>query len=85
MAVSQKEIHDINWFLVCPSNSFLRSGSLGFSDFWHMVGNSNTENLTEPFFFQGKFIFGLNLGERALNGPKIVFLEFFEKFCDVFL
>ena len=22
-----------NWFLVCPSNDFLRNGSLGFSDF----------------------------------------------------
>ena len=47
-----------------------------------MVGNSNIEKLTEPFF-QGKFIFGPNLGKRAPNGPKIGFLEFFEKFCDV--
>ena len=35
LAVSHKEIHEINWFLVCLSNSFLRNGSLGFSDFWH--------------------------------------------------
>ena len=35
LAVSHKEINEINWFLVCPSNSFLRNGSLGFSDFWH--------------------------------------------------
>ena len=33
LAVSQREINEINWFLVCPSNSFLRNGSLGFSDF----------------------------------------------------
>ena len=30
-----KRNNEINWFLVCPSNSFLRIGSLGFSDFWH--------------------------------------------------
>ena len=35
LTVSHKEINEINWFLVCPSNSFLRNGSLGFSDFWH--------------------------------------------------
>ena len=47
-----------------------------------MVGNSNIEKLTEPFF-PGKFIFGPNLGKGAPNGPKIGFLGFFEKFCDV--
>ena len=35
LTVSLKEINEINWFLVCPSNSFLKNGSLGFSDFWH--------------------------------------------------
>ena len=35
LAVSHKEVNEINWFLVCPSNSFLRNGSLDFSDFWH--------------------------------------------------
>ena len=35
LAVSHKEINEINCFLVCPSNSFLRNGSLGFTDFWH--------------------------------------------------
>ena len=35
LAVSHKEINGINWFLVCPSNSFLRNGSLGLTDFWH--------------------------------------------------
>ena len=34
MAVSHEEINEINWVLVYPSNSFLRNGSLGFSDFW---------------------------------------------------
>ena len=33
LAVSHKEVNEINWFLVCPSNSFLRNGSLDFSDF----------------------------------------------------
>ena len=31
LSVSHEEINEINWFLVCPSNSFLRNGSLGFS------------------------------------------------------
>ena len=35
LAVSHKEINEINWFLVCSSISFLRNGSLTFSDFWH--------------------------------------------------
>ena len=34
LAVTQKEINELNWFLVCLSNSFLRKGSLGFSGFW---------------------------------------------------
>ena len=36
LAVSHKEFNEINWFLVCPSNSFLKNGSLSFSDFWHV-------------------------------------------------
>ena len=35
LAASDKEINGINYLLVCPSNSFLRNGSIGFSDFWH--------------------------------------------------
>ena len=35
LAVSYKEINEINWFLVCPFNSFLRNGLLVFPDFWH--------------------------------------------------
>ena len=72
----------VNQFLVCPSNSFPRNGSLGFSDFGAMVDNSNIEKLTEPFF-PGKFIFGPRLGKSVQNGPKIGFLGFFEKFCHV--
>ena len=34
LAVSYKEIDEINWFLVCPNN-FLRNGSLAFFDFGH--------------------------------------------------
>ena len=47
-----------------------------------MVGNSNIEKLTEPFV-PGKFIFGPNLSKKAMNGRKIGFLGYFEKFCDV--
>ena len=50
--------------------------------FGTMVGNSNVEKLIEAFF-PGKFVFGPNLGKRAQNGPKIGFLGFFDKFCDV--
>ena len=35
LPVSHEDINGINWFLVCPSNSFLRNGSLGFTDFSH--------------------------------------------------
>ena len=35
LAVSHKEINELNRFLVCPSQSFPRKGSLVFSDFWH--------------------------------------------------
>ena len=35
LAVSHKEIKEINWFLVCPASSFLRNSPLGFSNFWH--------------------------------------------------
>ena len=35
LAVCYKEINEIDWFLVCHSNSFVRNGSLGFPDFWH--------------------------------------------------
>ena len=34
LAVSNKEINETNWFLVCLCNSFLRNGPLCFSDFW---------------------------------------------------
>ena len=82
LPVSHKEINEINWLLVCSSNSFLRNGSLGFLIFGTLVGNSNIEKLTEPFF-PGKFIFGPNLGKRAQNGPNLGFLGFLEKFCHV--
>ena len=35
LAVSHKEINELNWLLVCPSQSFPRKGSLVFSDFCH--------------------------------------------------
>ena len=34
LIVSHKKINEIKWFLVYPSNNFLRNGSLGFSEFW---------------------------------------------------
>ena len=83
LAVSHKEINEINWFLVCPSNSFLRNGSLGFflflAQWWVIQILKNWQSL----FFPEKFIFGPNLGKRAQNGPKLGFFGFFEKFCDV--
>ena len=73
--VSHKEINEMNCFLVCPCNSFLRNGSLGFSDFWRNGRNLNIENsfLTQIW------------AKRAQNGSKIRFLGFFEKFCHVSL
>ena len=35
LAVSHEEINEINSFLLCPSSSFLRDGSLGITDFCH--------------------------------------------------
>ena len=81
LAVSHKEINEINWFLVCHSNSFLRNGSLGFSDFWPN-GRYFKHWKTDRALFPGKFIFGPNLGKRAPNRPKIGILGFFEKSCD---
>ena len=72
MAVSHKEINAINWFLVSPSNSFLRNGSLDFSDFSY-----------NGRWFEYWKKFGANLGKRAQNGPKIGFWGFFEKSCHV--
>ena len=66
LAVSHKEINEINWFLVCPSNSFLRNGWLGFSDFGTKVGNSNIEKLTEPFFSR-KIYFWSKFGQKGLE------------------
>ena len=85
-ALFHKEINEINWFLVCLSNSFHRNRSLGFSDFGTMVGNSNIEKLTEASV-PGKFILGPNLDKRAQNGPKIRFLGFLWKilWCYFFL
>ena len=75
LAVSHKEINEMNCFLVCPCNSFLRNGSLGFSDFWRNGRNLNIENsfLTQIW------------AKRAQNGSKIRFLGLFEKFCHVSL
>ena len=84
LAVSHKEINGINWFLVCHSNSFLRNGPLGFSNFWHN-GRVVKYWKTNRVIFPWKFIFGPKLGKRAPNGSKIGLLEFFEKLCDVFL
>ena len=47
-----------------------------------IIGNSNIEKLTEPFFPVNS-IFCPKLGKRTQNGPKIGFLAFFETFCDV--
>ena len=72
LTVSHKEINEINWFLVCPSNSFLRNGLLSFSDFWHN-GRSFKYWKTDRAPFPGKFIFGPNLGKRAQNSVFWIF------------
>ena len=46
LAVSNKEIIEINWFLVCLSSNFLRSGSLGFFP----LGNSNIAKTDRALF-----------------------------------
>ena len=82
LAVSHEEINGVNWFLVCPFNSFLMNCLLGLTDFWHNVDNQNIEKLT-LLFFPRKFIFVQIWANRAQNSPKIWFSGFFEKFCYV--
>ena len=82
-AVSHKEtLMKYTGFWYVPPTVFSGMVHQVFLIFGTMVGNSNFEKLTEPFF-PGKFIFGLNLGKRPPNGPKTGFFCFFEKFCDV--
>ena len=64
LAVSHKEINEINWFFVCLSSSFLRNGSLGFSDFLNN-GREFEYWKTDRALFPGKFFFGPNLDKRA--------------------
>ena len=83
LAVFYKGINEINSFLVCLSNSFLRNGSLGLSlIFGTMVDNVNIEKLTETFFQEKSFLVQI-WAKRAQNGPKIGLFGFFEKFCHV--
>ena len=70
LAVFYKGINEINSFLVCLSNSFLRNGSVGISlIFDTMVDNVTIEKLTETFF-PGKIIFGPNLGQKGSEWPQ---------------
>ena len=82
MAVSHEEINGIKWFLVYPSDSFLRNDSLGFSDFWQN-GRSVEYWKTDRAVFSGKIHFWSRFGKKTQNGPKIRFFGFFEKFCHV--
>ena len=59
LAVSHKEINEINWFLVCPSKIFLIFG--------RMVDDSNIEKPAESFF-PGKIHFWPKFGQR---GPRV--------------
>ena len=79
LAVSHKEVNEINLFLVCPSNSFPSNGSLDFSDFWHS-GRQIEYWKTDESFFPEKFIFGPNLGKNYLAEwlQKRVFLVFWK-------
>ena len=63
-AVSHKEINAMNWFLVCPSNSFLRNSSLGFSDFWHN-GRSFEYWKTDRALFSWKIHFWSQFGQKG--------------------
>ena len=76
LAVSHEEINGINWFLVCPSYSFLRTHQV-FLIFGTMVDNSNIEKLAD--LCQNSFMpkFGQK-GPRM--APKQVFLDFLKNF-----
>ena len=79
LAVSHKEIDEINWFLVCHSKSFLGHSHQVFLIFGNMVGNSNIEKLTEPFF-PGKFIFDPNWAKAPQMDPKQGVWDFLKNF-----
>ena len=66
--------------LAVSSAFFSRMAHYFFKIFGAIVDNLNTLKLKEPFS-PGKFIFTQICANRAQNGPKIVFLGFFEKFC----
>ena len=70
LAVFYKGINEINSFLVCLSNSFLRNGSLGLSlIFGTMVDDVNIEKLTD--FFSRKNHFWSKFGTKGLRmAPK---------------
>ena len=69
LAVFYKGINEINSFLVCLSNSFLRNGSLGLSlIFGTMVDNVNIEKLR---LFSRKNHFWSKFGPKGLRmAPK---------------
>ena len=69
-AVSHKEINAINWFLVCPSNSFLRNSSLGFSDFWHNGRSFEYWKTDRALFFQENSFLAPIWGKGHRISPK---------------
>ena len=77
LAVSHKEINGINWFLMCPSNIFLRNGS-GFSDFWHNGRQFKYWKTDSRFFQENSF-----LPKFGQKGPRMApqnrVLDFFLK------
>ena len=77
LAVSHKEINKINSFLLYPSNSFLRNGSLGITGFWH-GGRSFEYWKTDRVIFPRKNHFCPKLGKKAQNGPKKRFWIFWK-------
>ena len=66
LAVSDKEVNEINWFLVCLSNSFLRNGWLGFSDFLHNGRLVEYWKADSPFFQENSF-----LSQIWAKGPRM--------------
>ena len=67
LAVSHEETNGINWFLVYPSSSFLRSDSLDFSEFWHN-GRQFEYWKTDEALFSRKIQFCQNVDK---NGPRM--------------
>ena len=84
LAVSHKEVNETNLFLVRPSNSFLRNGSLDISHFWHS-GRQFEYWKTDRVLFSRKIHFWPKLGQKVPSrmAAKKGFFFFFLNFGHV--